>query len=299
MQLTFLGTSCMVPTKDRNVSGVFLSYRNEGVLFDCGEGTQRQMNIAGIKRTAVTKVLISHWHGDHVSGLVGLIQTLGNNDVPPNLEVFGPKGTEEHMQHMMKMCVFESRVNLKIYEIDIDGLEKVYENRDFMIEAALLRHSIPTLGFSFIEKDKRNIDMAYLAKMGVPEGKHLQPLHDGKSIVWKDKEIDADKATKVKKGKKITYLMDTALCQNCFELAKNADVLICESVYADKLGEKARLYKHLTGKEAATIAKNANADKLYLTHFSQRYKTVDEIKKDAEDVFENVVCARDMLKVKI
>lgn len=299
MQLTFLGTSCMVPTKDRNVSAVFLSYGTEGILFDCGEGTQRQMNIAGIKRTSVTKVLISHWHGDHVSGLVGLIQTMGNDEVPPTLEVFGPKGTEEHMEHLMKMCDFESRVNLKIYEIDVEDAEVVFENRDFRIEACPLNHTSPCVGYSFIEKERWKIDMAYLKKMGVPEGKHLQPFHEGKSIEWKGKTVDVSKATEKIKGKKITYIMDTAMCSPAIKLAKDADILICESAYAHDLEEKARLYKHLTGKQAATIASNANVGKLFLTHFSQRYKTVKDIEDDAREIFDKAECAHDFLKVKL
>lgn len=299
MQITFLGTSCMVPTKQRNVSAVFLSYNNEGILFDCGEGTQRQMNIAGIKRTNVTKVLISHWHGDHVSGLVGLIQTMGNDEITPTIEIFGPKGTEEHLQHLMKMCVFESRVNIKIYEIDIECVEKVFEDKDFIIEAAPLKHTAPTLGYSFIEKDRRKIDMVYLTKEGVPEGKHLQPLHEGKSIIWKGKKIDVDRATKVIGGKKITYIMDTAMCTNAIDLAKNADILICEAVYSSRFEEKARLYKHLTAGQAAMIASNANVDILYLTHVSQRYKTCEEIESDAKGIFQNVVCAKDFMKVKL
>ncbi|MFO8016393.1 MAG: ribonuclease Z [Candidatus Woesearchaeota archaeon] len=299
MQLTFLGTSCMVPTKQRNVSGVFLSYKTEGILFDCGEGTQRQMNIAGIKRTKVTKVLISHWHGDHVSGLVGLIQTMGNDDTPPTLEIFGPKGTEKHMEHLMKMCVFESRVNLKIYEIDVDGVEKVFEDKNFIIEAAPLKHTSQCVGYSFIEKDRRKIDMNYLAKMGVPEGKHLQDLHKGKSIKWKGKDVDVDKATKVIGGKKISYVMDTAICDTAIELARDADVLICECAYSSRFSEKAKLYKHLTSKQAATIAKEADADQLYLTHFSQRFKDTDEIEEDAKSVFENSVAARDFMKVRL
>lgn len=299
MQLTFLGTSCMVPTKQRNVSAVFLSYKTEGILFDCGEGTQRQMNIAGIKRTSVTKVLISHWHGDHVAGLVGLIQTMGNDDIPPTLEIFGPKGTEKHMGHLMQMCVFESRVNLKIFEIDIEGVEKIFENKDFTIEAAPLNHASPCLGFSFIEKDRRKINMAYLAKLGVPEGRHLQKLQDGQSIVWKGKDIEVDKATQVVKGKKITYIMDTALCTSAVELARNADILMCESAYSGRLEEKARLYKHLTSRQAAMIAKEANVGKLYLSHFSQRYKDTDEIYEEAKEAFDNTTCAKDFMKVKI
>ena len=101
MEIVFLGTSAMVPTKERNVTGIFLKYKGEGILLDCGEGTQRQMNIAGINRNSVTKILVSHWHGDHVSGIVGLLQTMANKESNPKVEIFGPKGTKEHIKHMM------------------------------------------------------------------------------------------------------------------------------------------------------------------------------------------------------
>ena len=121
MEITFLGTSCMVPTKERNVSGIFLRFKSEGILFDCGEGTQRQMNIAGLKRTTVNKILISHWHGDHVSGIIGLIQTLGNDlanlgQEAPVIKVFGPKETKTRIDHMMQTCIFDSKVDLVVEE---------------------------------------------------------------------------------------------------------------------------------------------------------------------------------------
>ena len=107
INITILGTSSMVPTKDRNVQSIYLDYNGEGILFDCGEGTQRQMNIAGINRTKVKKILITHWHGDHVSGLIGLIQTLGNSKYASKLEIYGPKGTKRFMNNLLNSCVFE------------------------------------------------------------------------------------------------------------------------------------------------------------------------------------------------
>ena len=122
MEITFLGTSCMVPTKDRNVTGIFLDYKGKGILIDCGEGTQRQMNIAGINRNSVSYILLSHWHGDHVSGLIGLIQTIGNqnaqNEDVPVLHIFGPRETEERIEHMLKTCIFDSnKMRLEIHEL--------------------------------------------------------------------------------------------------------------------------------------------------------------------------------------
>ncbi|MBU0614845.1 MAG: ribonuclease Z [Nanoarchaeota archaeon] len=297
MQLTFLGTSCMVPTKERNVSSVFLSYKAEGILFDCGEGTQRQMNIAGIKRTKVTKIFISHWHGDHVSGILGLLQTMGNDEAPPKVEIFGPKGTMEHMKGLMTACVFEARVNLKVHELDPNIIEKCIDTPDFYVECGYLNHTTLCLGYSFVEKDRRRIKLDALKKLGVKEGPHLKKLQAGKSIEYKGKKIDVDDVTYLVKGKKISYLLDSRPCSMAVELAKNADILICECAYADALSDKARKYKHLTAGEAAMIARNADVKKLYLTHFSQRYKDTQEILEDATNTFPESVCAEDFMKI--
>jgi len=299
MQLTFLGTSCMVPTKERNVAGLFLSYKDEGILFDCGEGTQRQMNITGINRNKVTKILVSHWHGDHVSGLVGLIQTLGNSESPVKIDLFGPKGTKEYVSHLQRMCVFDTKIDLRVHELDPKGLERFFETKDYALECAYLDHTTPTLGYSFIEKDRRRINVAYLRSQDIPDGPHLQKLTDGKNITFKGKKIDVDKATYEVQGKKVTVISDTVLCNNCVVLAEEADVVVCESAYASNLSDKARKYKHMTAREAGMVANQANAKKLVLTHFSQRYKNTMECEDDARNVFDNVVCAEDFMKIKL
>lgn len=289
----------MVPTKERNVSGIFLSYKTEGLLFDCGEGTQRQMNICGIKRTRVTKILVSHWHGDHVSGIVGLLQTLGNEENLPSIEVYGPKDTKEHMKHLTASCKFDVQVKLKVIELIPKGVEKFYENEEFELECAQLDHNVPCIGFTFKEKDRLRIDMQYLKKMDVPEGPHLKALQAGKSIVYKSKKIDVDKATTLVKGRKITYIADTAPCTNAQKLAKGADLLISEAVYTSELEEKSELRKHMTSKDAALLANKAGAQKLVLTHFSQRYKNTAALQEDAQNYFDNVVCAEDFMKINL
>jgi ribonuclease Z len=299
MQLTFLGTSAMVPTKERNVSGAFLSYKNEGILIDCGEGTQRQMNITGIKRTAVTKILISHWHGDHVAGLMGLLQTVSNEEEPPTIEVYGPKETKKRLKLLQDVCVHHEHVKLIVKEVDPpkNKVITVCETDEFKIEAAALSHGIPCLGYSFVEKERRKINMKYLEKLGVPEGKHLQDLQKGKDITYKSKKVLAEKATSLVKKKKITFIPDTEQCQACVNLAEHADVLVCECTYTESLASKARKHKHLTAKDAAMIANTAEVGKLVLTHFSQRYKNTQEIEENATNYFDNVVCAEDFMKI--
>jgi ribonuclease Z len=301
MEITFLGTSAMVPTKERNVSGFFLSYKGEGILFDCGEGTQRQMNIAGLNRNSVKKILVSHWHGDHVSGIVGLLQTMANKESNPTVDIYGPKGTEEHVKHMIKMVIFDVQVEIRVHELvpKKDEILKVVETSDYVIECAALDHKIPCIGYSFVEKDRLNIDVKKQKKLGIKDGPHLRKLKEGKAIKYKEKEVKAEDVTYVVEGKKVTYIADTMACQNCAKLAEGADLMISESAYANDLQEKAHEYKHLTAKDAAMMASQADVKRLVLTHFSQRYKTVEAIEEDAKTIFPETVCAFDFMKIKL
>ncbi len=283
--MTFLGTGGMVPTKDRNVQGIYLDYKGEGILVDCGEGTQRQMNIAGINRLKVRKVLISHWHGDHVSGLIGLIQTLGNTEDPKKLVIYGPKGTKFHMNHLLNSCEFDLRLELEINELNIKHKNVIFENDDYIIEAAPLEHSVPCLGYTFIEKDTRKINMSKAKKLGLSEGPILGKLQQGQTITYK--------------GKKIAFILDTLLTKNCYEIANNADLLVCEANFDATLEEKAIKSKHMTTEQVALVANNSNVKKLILTHFSQRYKTLHDLEEQSKDLFPNTILAFDFMKIKI
>lgn len=299
MEIVFLGTSSMVPTKDRNQSSVLVSYGNEGILVDCGEGTQRQFKITGIPLTKVTKILISHWHGDHVLGLPGLLQTLNSSTTGHSLEVFGPKGTKAQLEHMRKAFLMEDNGRgLKVEAYDVEA-EVLFENEHYYIEAKKLEHSVPCLGYSIVEKDRVHISIEVAKKLGLPEGPMLGQLQAGKSVVWNGKTVKPSDVTYTTKGKKVAVIMDTELCSSAIELAKGADVLICEATYANELEEKAAEYKHLTARQAATIANKAGAGKLILTHFSQRYKTTQQVEEDARTTFDNVICAKDFMRVKV
>lgn len=296
IEVIFIGTSSMVPTKERNQSSILISYKNEGILIDCGEGTQRQLKIAGISLTKITKILITHWHGDHTLGLPGMIQSMSTSSYNRTLEVYGPKGTKRYFDAMFRAFVFDKKVNIDIKEVK-EG--RFFENDDFILEAEKLEHGIETLGYNFIEKDRRRIDLKKIKKLGIPEGPLLGQLQDNKPIKWEGKKITPKEATYVVKGKKISIIADTVQCSNCYRLAKDADLLICEATYSSKLEEKGEAYGHMTAKQAALIANKANAKKLVLTHFSARYKEIEEIKEDAKNYFDNVVCAYDFMKVKV
>jgi ribonuclease Z len=296
MEAIFLGTSCMVPTKERNHQAIFIPYKEEGILVDCGEGTQRQFKIADIKHTKITKLLITHWHGDHVLGLPGLLQTLNASEYEKKLEIYGPVGTVENFNHMFKAFSFRIDFEHSITEIAKEGR---VETKDFVVEAKELEHAIPTLGYAFTEKDRRRIKVAYVKKLGIPEGPLLGELQNNKPVKWKGKAVLPKDATYIVKGKKIAIILDTLPTKNAYELARDADVLIAEAVYTSDIPDKAQEYKHMTARQAAQLASQSNAKKLIITHFSQRYKTTEQLLEEARTVFENTVASYDFLKVKI
>jgi len=294
MQILFLGTSSMVPTKERNQSGILINHGNEGILVDCGEGTQRQLKIAGAKLTKVTKILISHWHGDHVLGIPGLIQSMSAAGYEKTLRIYGPTGSKKFMKKMFEVFVFDRKIKIEVNEIKRG---KFFENNEFILESETLKHNVETLGYSLREKGKRKINLKYIKKMKVPEGPLLGKLQNGKNVVWKGKKIRVDKATYEVKGNKITIISDTVPCKGADKLAKDSDILICEATYTSELENKGLKYGHMTAKQAAELAKRSKSKKLVLTHFSARYKNVNILEKDARDYFINVFCAKDFMKI--
>lgn len=286
----------MVPTKERNQVATLMLYKRDGILIDCGEGTQRQMKLYGIPLSKLTKILVSHWHGDHILGLLGIIQSLGSLDYEKTLEIYAPKGTKKYFEDMCKGIVFDFRIKTKFVEVD-SGI--ICEDKDFTIESLPLKHKIACNGYSFIEKDKRKINMEKLKKIGVEEGPHIRKLQEGKTLIWKDKVIKPEEVTTIVKGKKITFITDTVITNNCYKLAENADILVIESSYTSKLKDKAEKYKHLTAQQSALIASKSDVKKLILTHFSARYKNTQEIEEEARNYFDNIICAYDGMKINI
>jgi len=168
-----------------------------------------------------------------------------------------------------------------------------------ILKAKPLEHGIETLGYSFIEKDKRKIEVNKLKKFNLKEGPLIGKLQDGKSIIFKGKKVKADDVSTVIKGRKVTIINDTLPCKNADLLAKNSDLLICEATYSSKLEEKSEEYKHMTAKQAAEMANRVNAKKLALTHFSARYKNTLELEEDARNYFDNAACAEDFMRINL
>lgn len=297
MEITFLGTGQAVPTEKRNHTAILLRHEDEMILFDCGEGTQRQFRIAKINPCKLTRIFISHWHGDHVLGLGGLLQTLALNNYSKTLYVYGPIGTKRFFSAFLRIFIFKEKVRVIIKEMRNGSAIK---EKNFSIEAFALNHSCPCLGYSFKEKDKRKIDIKALKRLGIKPGRIVGMLQKGKNIRLGSKVVKAKDVTYIKKGKKIVVILDTALCSNCYKAARDADMLICESTYLQELKDKAAEYKHLTAEQAAQIAKKAGAKKLMLTHISQRYEyDSKKVLLEAKSIFKNTLLAHDLMKISI
>ncbi len=295
IQIIFLGTGQAIPTATRNHSSILLKYKNENILIDCGEGTQRQFRKAKINPCKLTKILITHWHGDHVLGLPGLLQTLALNNYSKQLEIYIPKGTKHFIDLIFKIFVFKGKINYKIYEKQ----GKIFENQDFIIQALPMIHGAKCLAYSFIEKDKLKIRKEKLEKLKI-KGEIIKELANGKNIVWQGKKILAKDLTYLQKGRKISFIFDTSVNKNIIKLAKDSDLLISEATYTEEEADLAKNYCHLTAGQAAKLAKEANAKKLILTHISQRHENNKEkLLKEARKFFKNTSVAEDLMRVEI
>ncbi len=296
MEILMLGTSSMVPTKDRNHSATLIYHEKDSVLFDCGEGTQRQMKIAGVDINRISKIFITHWHGDHVLGLPGLIQTMCSQAYDKTLHIYGPKGTKKHFSYVLKAFEFDLRFEIQVHDAT-KGV--IYKSEEYNVECLPMKHPVPTLGFAIAENPKRKMNLDFMKSMKIPHGNLWSRLQNGQDVMFDGKKITAKQATILVPGKKVAYIVDTAYCDNAVKLAKNSDLLIIESTYVSEKEEKAESYEHLTAKQAALIANSANVKRVVLTHFSQRYKSLHEIEEEAQTYFANSVAAHDFMRIKV
>lgn len=296
MKITFLGTSDAVPTATRNHTAILLEYNGENILIDCGEGTQRQFRKAKINPCKLTRLLITHWHGDHVLGIPGLLQTMAMNGYNKTLNIYGPKGTENFMKKILGLFIFRGKYLLNVK--DIEG--RFIDEKDFYIEAETMTHGAPCNAYIFVKKGQIRIDKKKLAKTNLPSTSLLQKLKQGKNIVYKGKTYLAKNLTFKEEGKKIAFVFDTSMNKNIVPFVKDSDLLICEATFASEIEEKANEYKHLTAKQAAEIAKKAKVKKLILTHISQRYeKDKKKILNEARKIFKNSFLVEDLEQIEI
>jgi len=293
--IIFLGTSQAIPTATRNHTAILLRYKNENILIDCGEGTQRQFRKAKINPCKLTRILITHWHGDHVLGLPGLFQTLVLNGYKKTLHIYGPKGTKKYIKELSKFFPIK---RLKIETKEIKG--KFLNTPDFEISALPLQHGCPCNGYIFKEKHKMRINKTKLKKLKIKDKSKIAQLAKGKPIKINKKTINPSQLTYKQPSRKIAFILDTKLTSNANKLAQNSKLLITEATYSKNQKNLAKKYGHLTAEQAAKIAKKAKVKKLILTHISQRYEFKEKILlKEAKKIFPNTTIAKDFMKVEV
>src|SRR3989344_5818854 len=209
IKLTFLGTSDSIPTAKRNHPAMLLDFDGEHMLFDCGEGTQRQFRKAERNPGCVSRIFISHWHGDHILGLPGLLQTLSLIGHEKNIQIYGPKNTKYFMKKIFETFVFVDKFPLEVHEIDKKGI--IVDEKDFYVEAEKMNHGTPTLAYKFVKKGHMRIDKKKLEKLKIPEGKHLQKLKEGKDIIVDGKKYKAKELTYRDDDVVVSIVLDTKM----------------------------------------------------------------------------------------
>jgi ribonuclease Z len=295
IDITFLGTGSVTPTPSRGHPAILLSHNKENILIDCGEGTQTQFRKAKISPQKLTRILITHWHGDHTFGLPGLLKTLDLNEYKKTLEIYGPKGTKTNMALLNKLA--KTNFPIKIHEVSSG---KIIKTPEFTVSCISMKHSTPCLAYSFETPAKLRLDKKKIKKLKLPHSPLLKKLSEGKSIKHLGKTIKASQVTYKEPGKKVTFILDTAENPNTIKISKASDLLICESTFSILEEKQAKEKSHLTSKQAANIAKKSKVKELILTHLSQIYqKDLSIIENEAKSTFKNTSIAEDLQKISI
>jgi ribonuclease Z len=297
LQVIFLGTGGSIPTPQRGLSAITIRRKDELLLFDCGEGTQRQMTQAGVGFHRKTKIFITHMHGDHILGLPGLLQTMSLLDREKKLEIYGPQGIKAFVEAISQTVQFTLTFPVQVSEIEA-GL--VCQEREYLVHATQSNHTTPSLAYAFMEKPRPGRFHPEKAKaLRVPEGPLWSKLQDGLSVKLSGGRIVKPDMVlgSPRPGRKIVYTGDTRPSENLVRLAENADVLIHEATFDDELLERADEDGHSTPSQAAETAKEAGAKRLVLTHISARYRDASLLLEQARTVFSNTELAEDFLKI--
>ncbi|MCD6478036.1 MAG: ribonuclease Z [Candidatus Aenigmarchaeota archaeon] len=304
INIVFLGSGSSIPTPERNHPGIFIEYEGDKFLWDCGEGTQRQMMIAGLKLMKIKKIFITHWHADHFAGIIGLIETFNLSGRAEPLEVYGPEASR-FIDAFSELSYWDFGFEIKTFDVNYEEnkISTIFENDKYKILSVPVKHSIPAVAYCFQEKDRWNLSRAKLRKYGIEPGPILDVLKRNGKIKINRKTIRLEDVATMTRGKKIVYSGDTSPCKNIVKLSKEADLLIHDATFLEEDVEsrkKAYLKKnHTSVRKAAEIAKKAGVKKLILTHFSRRYNNVNKLKKIAQRVFKNTDVARDFKKITI
>ena len=298
-ELIVLGTSSQVPTRYRNHNGYLLRWDEEGFLFDPGEGTQRQMIYAEVTVTQVTRILVTHFHGDHCLGLAGLHQRISLDRVPHEIDIHYPASGQLFYERLRHASIYHEVG--KVCPRPIRGEGVIAQTNKLSIRARRLDHGVETFGYRIQEHDGRTMLPEKLEAAGV-RGPMIKELIKKGSLTMPDgRVVQLSDVSLEKPGQSFALVMDTRMCEAAIELARGVDLLVCESTYLSSEEREARSHGHLTAKQAGAIAREAGVRRLVLTHFSQRYGSVKPFVEEAKSVWPegDVVAVRDGDRVSV
>jgi ribonuclease Z len=296
-ELVVLGTASQAPTRERNHNGYLLRWDGEGFLFDPGEGTQRQMQLAGVSAGDVTRICVTHFHGDHCLGIPGVVQRLSLDRVKHSVAAHYPLSGAEYFGRLRHASAFHEAALLVEEPVTGDGV--VARGMGWTLSAARLDHPVEAFGYRLEEPDGRRMLPDRLAAAGItgPDIGRLQ--HEGR-IEAGGRVVDLEEMSEPRPGQRFAFVMDTRLCPAVHDLARDADMLVIESTFLDADAGFAAAYGHLTAGQAARAAAEAGVRRLVLTHFSQRYEDPDAFGAEAARWFGgDVVVAADLLRVPV
>jgi ribonuclease Z len=304
LDIFFLGTGAGIPAKLRNVTSIalkLLEERGSIWLFDAGEATQHQILHTSVKPRRIEKIFITHLHGDHIYGLPGLLASRSFQGGESKVTVYGPKGIKEFITISLSVSQTYLKYPLEIVEID-EGV--IFDDEQFIVEAKLLDHGIPSYGYRIVEKDRPGTLLAdKLVEAGVQPGPIFRKIKEGETVMLEDGTVivPSDFLGPNQKGRIVTILGDTRFCESAIALARDADLLIHEATFSKGEEKLAFDYFHSTTHQAAEVAKRAGSKQLCLTHISSRYdrQAWQELVEEAQEVFANTDIAEDFKEINI
>lgn len=293
-ELVVLGTASQVPTRHRNHNGYLLRWDGEGILFDPGEGTQRQMLRAGVAAHDLNRICVTHFHGDHSLGLAGVIQRINLDKVPHPITAHYPRSGQRFFNRLRYATAYRETVQVTEAPVDADGDLAV--TGSYTLQARKLSHPVESYGYRIVEPDGRRMLPERLAAHGIkgPDVGRIQR----EGVLG---GVRLDDVSEVRRGQRFAFVMDTRLCDAVHALAEGCDMLVIESTFLDEDEELAVDFGHLTAGQAARVARDAGVRHLVLTHFSQRYSDPEEFERQARDAgFEGeLTVAHDLLRVPV
>lgn len=296
-ELVVLGTGSQVPSRTRNHNGYLLLWDGEGFLFDPGEGTQRQMLFAGVAASSITRLCVTHFHGDHCLGVPGIVQRLSLDGVNHAVTAHYPASGRELFDRLRHASVFHETADVVESPIESDGL--VARGAFGELVARRLDHPVECFGYRLVEPDGRRMLPGLLAQRGIG-GPDVGRLQRAGSIDIAGRRTDLDEVSEARRGQRFAFVMDTRLCDNVFALAEGVDLLVIESTFLARDAQLAQQYGHLTTAQAARVAAECGVRRLVLTHFSQRYDDPAAFREEAAEHFGgDVVVASDLSRVAV